>query len=52
VQRRGETLKIAAADGVMPAVVWTPGAPVRRPGVLLLADAYGLTPHVESVAER
>jgi carboxymethylenebutenolidase len=36
----------------MPAVLWAPERAGRAPGVLVLMEAYGLTPHIERVAQR
>jgi carboxymethylenebutenolidase len=41
-----------AADGEMPAVLHAPETMGRSPGVLVLMEAYGLTPHIEGVAAR
>ena len=45
---------IDTPDGPMSAFCATPDAPssVPRPGVLLLMEAFGLTPHIRAVARR
>jgi carboxymethylenebutenolidase len=43
---------ISAFDGQMPAVLFTPSAPARKPAVLLLMEAFGLTSHIQDVATR
>ncbi len=49
---RIESLRISATEGEMPAAVHVPDSPGRVPGVLVLMEAYGLTPHIASVAAR
>ena len=41
-----------APGGEMPAVLWAPEHAGRVPGVLVLMEAYGLTPHIEAVAAQ
>lgn len=43
---------IAAADGQMPASLFTPPGADRKPAVLLLMEAFGLTPHICDIARR
>lgn len=43
---------ISTADGKMPAVLVTPTNPERKPAVLLLMEAFGLTSHIRDVAVR
>lgn len=43
---------IDTADGPMSAFVSAPDDGVARPGVLLLMEAFGLTPHLRAVARR
>jgi dienelactone hydrolase len=52
VRTRCEALSIQAAAGAMPGVLWVPEERGRVPGVLVLMDAYGLTPHVERVTAQ
>jgi carboxymethylenebutenolidase len=46
-----ETIEIQAADGVADAYLARPDEE-RRPGVLLIMDAFGLRPAVEKIADR
>jgi carboxymethylenebutenolidase len=46
-----ETIEVAMPDGVAEAYLSRPDAG-RGPGVLLVADAYGLRPQVERMADR
>lgn len=43
---------ISTPDGQMPAYLFTPPQPDRKPAVLLLMEAFGLTPHIQDVATR
>jgi carboxymethylenebutenolidase len=43
---------ISTPDGEMPAVLVTPTQPNRKPAVLLLMEAFGVTPHIRDVAAR
>lgn len=43
---------IATSDGQMPAVLVTPTQPDRRPAILLLMEAFGLTSHIRDIAAR
>jgi carboxymethylenebutenolidase len=43
---------IATPDGQMPAVLVAPTQPDRRPAILLLMEAFGVTPHIREVATR
>ena len=43
---------ISTIDGQMPAVLFTLTEPDRKPAVLLLMEAFGLTPHIQDVAAR
>ena len=43
---------IPTPDGQMPACLYTPTEPNRKPAVLLLMEAFGLTPHIQDVAAR
>lgn len=43
---------IATPDGQMPAILVTPTQPDRSPAILLLMEAFGVTPHLRDVATR
>ncbi|MCU0565050.1 MAG: dienelactone hydrolase family protein [Oculatellaceae cyanobacterium Prado106] len=43
---------IPTSDGQMPAMLHTPADPQRKPAVLLLMEAFGLTSHIQDVAAR
>lgn len=43
---------ISTPDGEMPAVLVTPTQPTRKPAVLLLMEAFGVTSHIRDVATR
>ncbi|MBW4577955.1 MAG: dienelactone hydrolase family protein [Tildeniella nuda ZEHNDER 1965/U140] len=43
---------IETSDGQMPAVLVTPTQPDRKPAILLLMEAFGLTSHIRAVAAR
>lgn len=43
---------IPTPDGQMPAFLYTPTEPKHQPAVLLLMEAFGLTPHIKDVAVR
>lgn len=43
---------IATPDGQMPAFLCVPAERVRKPAVLLLMEAFGLTSHIRAVATR
>jgi carboxymethylenebutenolidase len=43
---------ITTPDGQMPAFLCTPAERVRKPAVILLMEAFGLTPHIRDVATR
>jgi carboxymethylenebutenolidase len=43
---------IATPDGQMPTVLVIPNQPDRRPAILLLMEAFGVTPHIRDVAAR
>jgi carboxymethylenebutenolidase len=43
---------ITTPDGQMPAYLYTPTEPNRKPAVLLLMEAFGLTQHIRDVALR
>ncbi|MBU7583547.1 MAG: dienelactone hydrolase family protein [Nostoc sp. TH1S01] len=43
---------ISTPCGQMPAVLITPNQPGRKPAILLLMEAFGLTPHIQDVAVR
>jgi carboxymethylenebutenolidase len=45
-------VEIATPGGRMPAVLTTPDGPAPRPAVLLLMEAFGVTPHIREVAAR
>jgi carboxymethylenebutenolidase len=47
--RRGA---VQAIDGTMPVLICSPRAGGPRPGVLVLMEAFGLTPHIEDVTAR
>ncbi|GBE93227.1 dienelactone hydrolase family protein [Nostoc cycadae] len=43
---------ISTLSGQMPAVLITPDQPGRKPAVLLLMEAFGVTTHIQNVAVR
>src|SRR5713101_6491945 len=43
---------LAGIDGTMPAVLCRPKRRGPYPGVLVLMEAFGLTPHIEEVTTR
>lgn len=43
---------IPTPDGQMPAFLCTPTKHVRKPAIILLMEAFGLTPHIRDVATR
>lgn len=43
---------ITTPDGQMPAVLLIPHTPDRKPVILLLMEAFGVTPHIRDVATR
>lgn len=43
---------VPTPDGRMPAFLCTPAEPGRKPAVLLLMEAFGLTQHIRDVAAR
>lgn len=43
---------IPTPDGRMPAFLYTPAEPGRKPAVILLMEDDGLTPHIQDVAAR
>lgn len=43
---------IATANGQMPTLVYTPADHTPRPAILLLMEAFGITPHIQDVATR
>lgn len=43
---------VSTPDGQMPAFVCAPAAPGRKPAVLLLMEAFGVTSHIRDVAAR
>jgi carboxymethylenebutenolidase len=45
-------VSVPAADGMMPAVLCRPTRGGSHPGVLVLMEAFGLTPHIEDVTTR
>jgi carboxymethylenebutenolidase len=45
-------VEIDAADGTMPAFLCAPKAPGPLPAVLVLMEAFGLTPHIRDVTAR
>lgn len=45
-------LMISTPDGQMPACLYTPTSPNRKPAVILLMEAFGLTLHIQDVAAR
>jgi len=49
---RSETVDISTRDGVADAYLVRPRGDVRRPGVLLLVDAFGLRGQIEAMADR
>lgn len=48
----GEMVDIQTADGVADAYVSGPGEDQRHPPVLLLMDAFGLRPQIQTMADR
>lgn len=49
---QGTAVDIPTEDGIADAYLAHPGDGVPRPGVLLYQDAYGLRPHLRSMADR
>lgn len=47
-----QTVMISTPDGEMPACLYTPTESSRQPAVLLLMEAFGLTPHIRDIAAR
>jgi len=47
-----EQVLISTPDGQMPAFLYTDGNAVRKPAILLLMEAFGLTSHIQDVAAR
>jgi carboxymethylenebutenolidase len=45
-------VSLAGSDGAMPAVLCRPKRRGPHPGVLVLMEAFGLTPHIEDVTAR
>jgi carboxymethylenebutenolidase len=45
-------IEIETPDGRMPAVSCIPEGGGRNPAVLVLMEAFGVTPHIRDVAER
>jgi carboxymethylenebutenolidase len=45
-------IAIATPNGQMPAFLCTPTAPGRKPAILLLMEAFGLTSHIRDIAVR
>jgi carboxymethylenebutenolidase len=45
-------VSISTTDGQMPAFLFAPTEPDRKPAVLLLMEAFGLTSHIQEVATR
>lgn len=52
MEQRTHEITVATPDGRMPAYLATPPAADRAPAVLLLMEAFGLTPHIRRVADR
>ncbi|MCT9075694.1 dienelactone hydrolase family protein [Streptomyces fulvoviolaceus] len=49
---QGTAVDIPTEDGISDAYLARPGDGLPRPGVLLYQDAYGLRPHLKSMADR
>lgn len=49
---QSKSVLIATPDGQMPAILYTPTVSTRRPAILLLMEAFGLTPHIKDIAIR
>lgn len=49
---RTRDVEIQAADGAMPAFIAEPEAAGTHPAVIVIMEAFGLVPHMRSVAER
>lgn len=47
-----ETIQIDAPGGNMPGFLATPDGPAARPAILVLMEAFGLLPSIESVCRR
>lgn len=47
-----QTVTIPTPDGQMPAFLYTHGEDRRKPAVILLMEAFGLTSHIRDVAAR
>jgi carboxymethylenebutenolidase len=52
MQIKQTEVMISTPDGEMPAFLCTPTEPDRKPAVLLLMEAFGLTSHIRDVAAR
>ena len=52
MQIQSTEVMISMPDGQMPAFLYTPTEPNRKPAILLLMEAFGLTPHIQDVAAR
>jgi len=53
VQIEKTEVKISTPDGQMPAFLYRrPAEPGQKPAVILLMEAFGLTPHIQDVAAR
>ena len=52
MQVKSAQIEIATPDGEMPAFLSSPIADGRKPGIILLMEAFGLTQHIKDVAVR
>jgi carboxymethylenebutenolidase len=49
--KEGQTIELITPDGPMPAFVATPAGDAKG-GVVVIQEAFGLTPHIESIVAR
>lgn len=52
MQSQQTEVMISTPDGQMPAFLYTPTESNRKPAVLLLMEAFGLTPHIQDIAAK
>ena len=52
MQIKQTEIMISTPDGQMPAFLFAPTEGNRKPAVILLMEAFGLTPHIRNVAAR
>lgn len=52
MQIKQHEVLLSTPDGQMPAVLFVPNGTEPKPAVLLLMEAFGLTPHIHDIASR